>query len=310
MPLNGCPETESDERRDDRSGVRRPRVRGLLLRVRRVGDLHRRRCFEDCTAQRGADAHLRTRSRRAGGTQHRPAPTAVHHRVRGERRRRRADLHRGGDAVAPRRRSCRSLVRVRRGAPDRSVAARVQRRRGQVHGPDRHRPAGQADHRGSQPGRGLRRRIQSGIPPRRRRDWRFHAPGPRGHRRGKPPCGGEAAGAVSAAQPRRGPDRGHRSGVRGAHQVRRQCLPGNEGKLHQRDGGVVRGGGRGRARRRPRHRARRAHRAQVPASRTGIRRLVLSQGHPGPGPDRAGAAERPPGSSNPWSRSTRRSAAA
>ena len=67
------------------------------------------------------------------------------------------------------------------------------------------------------------------FPPRRRRDWRFHAPGPRGHRRGKPPCGGEAAGAVSAAQPRRGPDRGHRSGVRGAHQVRRQCLSRNEG---------------------------------------------------------------------------------
>ena len=37
-----------------------------------------------------------------------------------------------------------------------------------------------------------------------------------------------------------------------------------------------------------RHRARQSHRLEVPACRSGLRRLVLSEGHPGAGQDRAG----------------------
>ena len=66
---------------------------------------------------------------------------------------------------------------------------------------------------------------------------------------------------------------------RRAHQIRLQRLPRHQDHLHQRDGGPVREMRRGRAGGRARHGARPPHRRQVPACGTGLRRLVLSQGH-------------------------------
>ena len=169
----------ADAGRDDRSGLRRPRLRSVFCRVRRVGDLHRRRRVEDSPARRRPDADLRARSRRSRSPQRRAATTAVHHRLRGERGRCGADLHRRGDAVAPRRRSCRPVVRVRRGAQNRAAPARIQRAGGQVHRPGRHRTAGLAHRDGGQSGGGIRRRLEPGIPPRGSRDRRLHAPGSR-----------------------------------------------------------------------------------------------------------------------------------
>ena len=75
---------------------------------------------------------------------------------------------------------------------------------------------------------------------------------------------------------------------RRADEIRRQRLPRDEGHLHQRDGRSVREGRRRRARRGARHRPRRPHRPQVPASRPGLWRLLLPQGHAGAGAHRAG----------------------
>ena len=70
---------------------------------------------------------------------------------------------------------------------------------------------------------------------------------------------------------------------RRAHQVRRQRLPGHQDHLHQRDRRPVRAGRRRRAGRGARHRPRQPHRREVPARRPRLRRLVLPQGHAGPG---------------------------
>ena len=64
-------------------------------------------------------------------------------------------------------------------------------------------------------------------------------------------------------------------------QICRQRLPGDEGHLHQRDGGSVREGRRRRARRGARHRTGRPHRPKIPASRAGLWRIVLPEGHAG-----------------------------
>ena len=76
-------------------------------------------------------------------------------------------------------------------------------------------------------------------------------------------------------------------GIGGTRQICRQRVSGHEDQLHQRNRGSVRGG-RGRcARGGDRHRRRPAHRRQVPASRPGLRRLLLSQGCIGSDPHRA-----------------------
>ncbi len=106
------------------------------------------------------------------------------------------------------------------------------------------------------------------------------------------PGGGAGAGdhapAVSAALPDRGADPVHQPGELGAHQVRRQLVPGDEDQLHQRDGRPLRAGRRRRARAGARHRPRQPHRLEVPACRPRLWRLVLPQGHAGADADRAG----------------------
>ena len=95
------------------------------------------------------------------------------------------------------------------------------------------------------------------------------------------------AGDLPAALPDPDADRVHRHRDGRGHQIRRQRLPGHQDHLHQRDRRSLREGRRRRPRRRARHRARRPHRPQVPASRPGLWRLVLSQGHAGAGLHRA-----------------------
>ena len=73
-----------------------------------------------------------------------------------------------------------------------------------------------------------------------------------------------------------------------ADQVRLQRLPRHQDQLHQRHRQPVRGRRRRRPRRRARHGLRQAHRLRVPAARPGMGRLLLSEGHPGPGADRRG----------------------
>ena len=92
---------------------------------------------------------------------------------------------------------------------------------------------------------------------------------------------------AAVAQP--GADDVHGAAHRGADQIRRQCVPRHQDHLHQRDRGSLRKGRRRRAGSRARHRARQPHRLEVPACRPRLRRLVLSQGHPGAGQDRAGS---------------------
>ena len=78
------------------------------------------------------------------------------------------------------------------------------------------------------------------------------------------------------------PAHGHRSGVGRDHQVRLQRLPGHEALVRQRRGRGVRGGRRRRQRRRAGDGLRQAHRQRVPPARSGLRGVVLPEGHPGP----------------------------
>ena len=94
-------------------------------------------------------------------------------------------------------------------------------------------------------------------------------------------------GDLPAAQPDPDADGVHQHRDGRGDQVRRQRLPRDQDHLHQRDRRPLREGRRRRARRGARHRPRRPHRPQVPASRAGLRRLVLSQGHAGAGLHRA-----------------------
>ena len=92
---------------------------------------------------------------------------------------------------------------------------------------------------------------------------------------------------LPAAQPDPDADGVHQHRDGRGHQVRRQRLPRHQDHLHQRDRRPLREGRRRRPRRGARHRPRRPHRPQVPASRAGLRRLVLPQGHAGAGLHRA-----------------------
>ena len=93
----------------------------------------------------------------------------------------------------------------------------------------------------------------------------------------------------------------HRARDRRADQIRRQQLPRHQDHLHQRDRRSVRRGRRRRPGRRQGHRPRRPHRPQVPACRARLWRLVLPQGLPGAGAHRAGGRRAGHASSRPWS---------
>ena len=79
----------------------------------------------------------------------------------------------------------------------------------------------------------------------------------------------------------------HGAAHRGTDQIRRQRVPRHQDHLHQRDRRSRRKGRRRRAGSRARHRARQPHRLEIPACRSRLRRLVLPEGHPRAGEDRA-----------------------
>ena len=135
-------------------------------------------------------------------------------------------------------------------------------------------------------GRALLGRVEPRVPARGQRRRGLHAPRPRGDRRRGPGGDRDPEGAVQAAVPDRGAVRDHERRHRRADQVRVQRVPGHQDQLHQRDRDAVRGGRRRRARRVARDGPRRPHRPQVPARGSGLRRLVLPQGHA-----RAGAVQ-------------------
>ena len=138
--------------------------------------------IEACAS--GRDADLRAGPRRAGGEQCQGGPPVLLHRPRSGGDGGRCRLHRRRHAVAPRRRPCRPLLRLcrRRGnRRGRRPAPTVVVTKSTV-------PVGTGDEverimREAASRRRFRRRLQSGIPARRRGDRRFHAARPRRHRR-------------------------------------------------------------------------------------------------------------------------------
>ena len=191
-----------------------------------------------------------------------------------------ADLHRRRHAVAARRRPRRSHLRLQGGPRDRRRAQRLQGDRHQVDRPGRHRRRGGAHHRRgrgptpsspssptrsscarARPSRDFKRpdRIVVGTDDERARTVMADVYRPLYLNR-------DAARCSPSRRTRR------------AHQVRRQRLPRHQDHLHQRDRRPVRAGRRRRAGRGARHRPRQPHRLEVPQRRSGLRRLLLSQG--------------------------------
>ena len=97
-------------------------------------------------------------------------------------RQRRRRLHRGRHAVAARRRLRRSVLRLPGGARDRGRARRLYGGRHEIDGAGRHRRRGRAHHRRDGAARAVRRRLEPGVPARRRRHRRFQAARPHRHR--------------------------------------------------------------------------------------------------------------------------------
>ena len=177
-----------------------------------------------------------------------------------ERRRR---LHRGRHAVAARRRSCRSVLRLCGGARDRRRARRLHGRGHQVDRSGRHRRRGRAHHpraRGPTPSspwcptrnscaKAPRSTISS-IPT---ASWSA----PRTSARE-----GVMAELYRPLYLNQRADPVHRPAHGRADQICRQRVPRDQDHLHQRDRRSVRAGRRRRAGGRARHRARQPHRRQ------------------------------------------------
>ncbi|MHC2878454.1 hypothetical protein ACVI53_001324 [Bradyrhizobium barranii subsp. barranii] len=162
--------------RDDRNGLCGTGVRSLLCGFRSRRHLRRQGREEDRGASSRRDSDLRARPRRAGRDQCEGQAARLHHRSVEAGRGRRCRLHRGRHAVAPRRRSCRSVLCLRRRARDRAVAVGLHRRRDQVDRPGRHRRRGRAHHPRDQPCGRRRGRLQPRIPARGRSDPRLQVP--------------------------------------------------------------------------------------------------------------------------------------
>jgi hypothetical protein len=86
-------------------------------------------------------------------------------------------------------------------------------------------------------------------------------------------------GHLRAAVPDRDAFRDHQCGVLGTHQIRFQRLPRHKDHLYKRGGGAVRTARRRRPPRREGDGTRPSYRPEVPPSWTGLRRLLLPEGH-------------------------------
>ena len=118
------------------------------------------------------------------------------------------------------------------------------------------------------------------------RDFKHARPHRRRHRR-RPRVEGDGR-AVPPALSQPFADHHYRPPHRRADQIRGQRFPRHQDHLHQRDRGPVRARRCRRAGGCARHRARQPDRRQIPTRRSGLWRLVLSQGHAGADQDRAG----------------------
>ena len=95
----------------------------------------------------------------------------------------RSGLHRGRNAVAARRRPCRSLLCLPGRARDRRRPRGLYGGRDEIDRSGRHGRRSRADHPRDPAGRRIRGRFQPGVSARRRGDRRFQAARPHRHRR-------------------------------------------------------------------------------------------------------------------------------
>ena len=232
---------------------------GHAVMLRRQGRRARSRAL-----QRRRDADLRAGPRRAGRAQRArragcPSPPTLAERgPRAPTRCSSPSARRRGAATATP--TCPTSTQAAR-----EIAAVTRRLHGggdQVDRAGRHRRRGRAHHRARRgPTRAVRRRLQPGVPARRRGDRRLQAPRPhRGRHRGRARAGGDDASSTGRSTSTR----------------RRSCSPARrtaelikyaanaflatEDHLHQRDRRPVRSGRRRRAGGRARHRPRQPHR--------------------------------------------------
>ena len=176
---------------------------GVFMRVTMIGagyvGLVSGACFADFGHQvtvidRDAGRDRRAQPRRNSDLRARPGrprrselprrPARIRH-GNAARGRCRSRVHRGGYAVAPRRRSCRSELRLRRGARDRAGSLRRGRGGDEIDGPRGYRRRDRTHPARAASGRGHRGRVQPGIPARGRRHPGFQASRPHRGRHGK-----------------------------------------------------------------------------------------------------------------------------
>ena len=119
--------------------------------------------------------------------------------------------------------------------------------RHQIDGAGGDRRRGGGDHPPRRAGGRIRRRLQPGVPARGRGDRGLQAAGPGGGRGGDGARARGAARALPPALPQRDAGGGDEPAHGRAHQVRRQRVPRDQDRLHQRDRRPVRRGRRQRA---------------------------------------------------------------
>ena len=266
-----------DAHRDDWRRLCRLGLGGLFRRLRSRRRLRRQGRRQGRGAQGRPIADLRTGPERTRRRQPARRPAVVHRRHSRRDARRAGGLHLRRHADDAGRRRRRHALRLSGGARNRRSDRRLRRRRQQVDLADRRLRRNRAHPRRTRAARVVRRRLQSGVPARRRGDRRFQAARPGGDRRRGRRCAARDARNLPAARAQRQPDRLYDAPHRRADQIRRQRLSGDEGHLHQRDGRPMREGRRRRDGRRPRRRPRQAHRPPLPQPRPRLRRLVLSR---------------------------------
>ncbi len=271
-------EGASDEHLHGRHRIRRPRHGRLPGGLRDERRLRRQGRRQDRRAAAGRDADLRARPRRGRRAQRARRPPALHDGPEERHRGRAGDLHRRRHA-AQARRLARPHVRRAGGRGDRAAHERLQGRRDEVHRADRDGPDDRADPQGEERPPPLLGRVQPRVPARGLGRRGLPAPRPRRHRRRRRARGRGPQGDLQPAVPDRDALPDHRRRLGRAHQVRLQRLPRREDLLHQRSGAALRAHGRRRPRRRQGDGPRPPHRLEVPPPRTGLRRLLLPEGH-------------------------------